>query len=444
MKKFLLLLASLFLAIPTFAQQNVDEPNRMLVNSGGSMKGYVIDRVDSITFALVKGEIKAEIEIHDATCDTLTLSITRTNNCRGFKINVVPENIANMLPHDVAVIDWLNRLNSPTYYDDFVRGKLSGINLNPDSKYVVYTVGIDMFGVEDGICRAEFSTPAPVIVGNPTVTIDTLERTLRTFKIEVTPSEDVVDYYCVAGKEGTMQQQYEMFGPMFGFTNFEQMIKSWGVARRGIDTVEWTAMDPNTKYEIFIVCSDANGNLAPHQVFGISTLELGGPGKAAVEIALGDYKMTEWPDGEGGYQMMPSQFIKFTPNDQASCYRMGVYLATVYDTAKEAIWNDLRRDPPMPMANWFFFEEKETDFQINPSVEAVAISAAKNINGEWGDVTELRFTTPAQVDETTTSSFAGYLTPAALQARFKATQIKNEPGSGKVPHLRKTGLSLAH
>lgn len=444
MKKFLLLLASLFLAIPAFAQQNVDEPNRMLVNSGGSMKGFVIDRVDSITFARVKGEIKAEIEIHDATCDTLTLSVTLTNNCRGFKINVVPENIANMLPHDVAVIDYLNRLNSPTYYENFERGKLSGIKLNPDSKYVVYTVGIDIFGVEDGVCKAEFSTPAPVIAGDPKVKIDTLERKLKSFKIKVTPNEDVVNYYCVAGEEGTMQQQYEMFGPMMGFTNFGQMIKAWGIERSGTDTVEWTSMDPNTKYEIFIVCSDANGNLAPHQVFGISTLELGGPGKAAVEITLGAYRLEKWTVGEEE-QMLPSQFIKYTPNDQASCYRMKVYQASQYDTLdKEAVWSDLRSDPFMPTAYWFFYEEMETDYQINPSVEAVAIAAAKNINGEWGDVKELRFTTPDHVEETTTSAFAGYLSPAALLSRFKATQIRNEPGSGKVPHLRKIGLSLAH
>lgn len=444
MKKFLLLLASLFLAIPTFAQQKVDEPNRMLVNSAGTQKGFVINRVDSITFALVKGEVKADIEIHSVTCDTLTLSVKRTDNCYGFKINIVPANLATYLTNDQIIINYLNRLNSPAYYEDFDHGKLTGIHLEANSEYIVYTVGLDGYGVEDGVCKATCTTPAPTITGDPKVTIDTVEQALKSFKIKVTPNDDVENYYCVAGETGTMQAQYEQFAPMFGYANFEQMIKGWGLKRSGVDTVEWKDMAPNTEYEIFIVCEDKNGNLAPCQVFKISTLALGGPGKAAVKITLGAYRLEKWPVGEED-QMLPSQFIKYTPNDQASCYRMGVYTAAQYDTLdKEELWSQLRSDPPMPMAYWFFYEEMETDYQINPSVEAVAIAAAKNINGEWGDVTELRFTTPDHVEETTTSAFAGYLSPAALLSRFKATQIKNEPGSGKVPHLRKIGLSLAH
>ena len=50
----------------------------------------------------------------------------------------------------------------------------------------------------------------------------------------------------------------------------------------------------------------------------------------------------------------------------------------------------------MNAVGWFQHEELTTDFQINPNNSCVAIAAAKNVNNEWGPVTELFFTTPAQ------------------------------------------------
>lgn len=442
MKKIVLsLITCLAFALSAFAQQPA-EPNRILVHQMTGPSGYILDRVDSLTFARVEGEVKAEIEITEATCDLLKVSVLRTEACIGFKINVVPATIAAQFTDDLQVIHYLNRINSPTYYNDFTNGELTGIQLNPDSKYIAYTVGIDSYGIEDGVCKAEFSTPAPEIIGNPEVSIEIVEQTLKTFKISVKPNEHVNKYYCVAGEKGSMQQQYEQFGPMFGFTNFEQMIKMWGLEREGTDEVEWKDMAPNTVYEVFIVCSDENDNLAPHQVFEVSTLALGGPGEALVSIKLGEYKLTDWGTADEP-KMLPSQFIKFTPNDQASCYRMGVYKASIYDTIdKEMLWNELRSDPPMPMAYWFFYEEMETDYQIDPSTEAVAIAAAKNIDGKWGDVTELRFTTPAEADPANAASLAGYATSSTIMPRLKALKLKQGFGSGVVPHFQKVSLRL--
>lgn len=432
MKKLAFFLSTLLFSITVFAQT----PNRMLVQDATGYKGYVLDRVDSITFAEVFGEVKANVTVSAATCDTLTLSVTRSESCRAFKINVVPATIAGQLTNDLAVINWLNRLNSPTYYEDFTSGKLTGIDLDAGSDYVVYTVGLDEFGVEAGVCKAEFSTPEPEIVGDPKVEVKIIDRQLRSFKIEVTPNEDVQEFYCVAGEKGTMQSQYEMFGAMFGFTNFGQMIKAWGVARSGKDSVEWTSMDPNTEYEIFIVCTDANDALAPHQVFEVSTLELGGPGVASVAIELKDYKLADW----GEEELLPSQFITFTPNDQASCFRFNVVLDdTAYNNHKEEYWNELRSDPPMPsMAYWFFYEELTTDFQINPNTAAVAIAAAKNSKGEWGEVTELKFTTPDR-------AIAAKSITSKIVSRLKAVKGQTKPGNGFVPRLNhKVGMMLTH
>jgi hypothetical protein len=120
---------------------------------------------------------------------------------------------------------------------------------------------------------------------------------------------------------------------------------------------------------------------------------LGGDGEANVTITLGKYELAEWWG-----EMLPSQYITFTPNDQSSAYRFGVYTAEQYDPYADAIKADLCSNPPVPTSGWFFYEEISTDYQINPNTECVAIAAAKNINGEWGPITEVRFTTPETIE----------------------------------------------
>lgn len=178
-------------------------------------------------------------------------------------------------------------------------------------------------------------------------------------------------------EKGTMQAQYEQFGPMFGFTNFNEMIMAWGLARQGEQVVTWSDMAPNQEYEVFYVATDFEGVACDYQVIETSTLSLGGEGVASVDITLGEYTYTVWED-----EMKPSQFMTFTPNDQASCYRFGVYKAAQYDENPEAIKADLCSDPWMPTSYWFFYEPFTTDYQIDPNEDVVAIAAAKNSLGE--------------------------------------------------------------
>ena len=217
-----------------------------------------------------------------------------------------------------------------------------------------------------------------------------------------------------------------MFAPMFGFTNFNQMIQQWGLQETETTTKTWSSMAPNTEYEVFVAMLDVNGNFAPYEVFEVSTVALGGPGEATVSITLGDYMLTDWWG-----EMLPSQFITFTPNDQASCYRLGVYRAEAYNEDKEAIIADLCSDPWMPTSNWFFYETLTTDFQIDPQSECVAIAAAKNINGEWGRVTELAFTTPDVVGQ------AQAYAPAAPSTKVRTRLVPVEKHQlGTIPTMR--------
>ena len=393
MNKLSIFLASAALTVSAFAQ-DTEVPNRLiLTNTIGNTKGYVLDRVQDLTFARVEGEVKAEVEIFDVQLDMLKVAVTKTPSCYSYKLDILPATIADRYD-DLTVITYIdNYTNASVFYDDFTNADLTGIELKPATNYVLVTIGIDQYGVEDGVVRVPFTTPKPEIVGNPEVTVEVVDRQLTSFSVKFTPNEDVSEYYCVAGEKGTLMSQYEFFGPMMGLSSFTDMIMSWGLPRFSEDTVEWTSMAPNTEYEVYYVALDMNGTPADYQCLEVSTLALGGDGAASVTIELGDYEYTDW-NGE----MLPSQFITFTPNDQSSCYRIGVYLASTYDEKVDEIKDELRSDPEMPTAYWFFYDTLTTDYQINPDTECVAIAAAKNGNGEWGEVTELRFTTPSEAD----------------------------------------------
>ena len=68
----------------------------------------------------------------------------------------------------------------------------------------------------------------------------------------------------------------------------------------------------------------------------------------------------------------------------------------------------------MPTPGWFQYEELTTDYQIDPGTKCVVIAAAKNINGEWGPVTEIFFTTPDDDAPRTSKSRA-----KTIMGRFK-------------------------
>ncbi len=425
------MLAALALNLISYGQTG-NEPNRLIISDNiGNYKGYVIDRVDGISFERVDGEVKAEIEIKEVTLEGLKVAILRDFDCEGYKLDVLPRVLADQLTDPLQVISYISR-NATTYYQDFTDADLTGIELKPDTKYTLFTVGIDKFGVEGDICRADFTTPSIPIVGNPHVETTVIDTSLFSFTVEFTPNSDVSSYYAVAGPKGVLESQFEMFGPGFGFSNITDMIIGWGTPRTGNDVVEWKDMEPNTLHEIYIAVLDANGNAAPYQVIEVSTLSLGGDGEASVSISLGDYKLAEW-DGE----MKPSQFIKYTPNDQASCFRVGVYKAEIYDSSTNEIKAELCSDPFMPTENWFFYEEFETDFQIDPGTAVVAIAAAKNANGKWGPVTELRFTTPDTFPTYAHSS------PAIIESRIKTKKTNKGLKAGYFPTIgRKEGIRL--
>lgn len=439
MIKQFLLGASLLIA-PVLGAQTSQDPNRVLLNfpGGFNYKSFVIDNVDSITFARVEGEVAAKIKIIEVGDNELTLDIERTDACSSFLINVIPQSIANQVTdNDPAMFNYLTSLNSPRCYDDYLGGKLTGLELVPGGEYSVVTAAYDDLGTEVGISRADFKAKTPELVGNPQVTAELVESTLNSFTVKFTPNDDVAKYYTVAGEKGTIQSQYEMFGPMFGATCIEQLIQMWGIETVGEKTETWDNMAPNTDYEVFVVSLDENGTYAPMQIFEYSTLSQGGTGAAYVNVTPTKYELADW-----GGEQKPSLYIKFEPNDQAYCYRFNVAVAANYEADKEGYKEALCSDPPMPTAYWFFYEPMETDFQVDPNTDIVILAAAKNSNNEWGEVNEYRYTTPATVDG------AAKVAPKAAGKGILPRLVPGAktvlPGSGCIPSLKKAAVSLSH
>ena len=392
MKKILIAIAALIVTLSSFAQSDV---NRMLiVDQNGYFKAFNLENVDYASFANVAGEVKAEVTISDIALDKIVMSVTRTSACQGFKLVCVPTvQIATL--SDQGLAQYIDNDNDYTYYQDFKDGELTGMQLEPRTEYTIATVGIDEYNVLCDICRVDFTTPTVPVKGNPYVEVSLDEVTQTTATVRFTPNEDTYQYSYVLGEKGQIAQQYEFFAAFYGYKNIGEMVEAWGIAHTDENVHTWKDLVPGAEYEIYIQTRDTQGIMPEHQIYTLTTQALGGEGVATVEVTLGAYKKMDW-----GGEMLPSQFVTYTPNDQASCYRMGVYLAEIYDADTEAIKEELCTDCPegVTATAWYSYESITTDYQINPNTEFVVIAAAKNINGEWGPITEVRHTTPATVN----------------------------------------------
>lgn len=429
MKKILLFITAILLNFGIYAQ-NVT-PNRFLIHRNNTTNGYIIDNVDSLTFANVQGEVAANLEILEHDLEKVKLTVTRTESCVSFKIVAEPTiKIASL--DDYALASYIDRESESTYYQDFEKAELTGVDFTPNTNYTIATVGIDEYGVLCDVRKAEFKTANATIVGDPQVTAELIDSDFFNFTVKFTPNKDVSKYYVIAGAEGELEYQYETYAPMFGFENFEQLIAGWGLEYEGENTYTWQKMAPGTKHDIHILACDVNGLAAPYTTFNVTTDTLGGEGTAEVQITVGEYSLQKWPDEEGNPTMLPSQFLTYTPNDQTSAYRFGVYFASEYDAESELIKEELCSEPPVPMAGWFFYEGFTTDYQIDPNTDCVVVAAAKNINGEWGPINEIRFTTPADVTRTSESK--------STSIGKRENKVKNE--AGKVPSIKPQKLVL--
>lgn len=369
--------------------------NRMVVvPKAGQPQGYVVNNVDSIFFTSV-GRAAADVTINktsfSAAGDTLWLAITPTAECASYRITTTTKARADMMTTPAALESWLDYNNASSYYQAFTNAQMTGFETPfvAGSDYAVLTLGYDKYNTPCEISRADFSTPAAPYIGNPSVTWQTTDSTTTTISMQFTPNSDCASYTFCLFEEGTAEQQFEQWAPMFGFANLSDMIKQFGYNLYSDSyTNTWTGLAPGTRYDIYILPMDANGAYAPLILAKASTMKQGGEGVATVEITLGDFKSSD-----GSYY----QEVTYTPNDQASLHRDMIIAADAYNTAE---WGEagvlayLKGDNPYD-PYWNQYGVDNATWNADPSTSYIAFSIAKNANDEWGPLARLEFTTPA-------------------------------------------------
>lgn len=385
----------------SFAKYGIAD-NLVIYKTNGTKEQIFLDDIDSLTFKNVEGRVAADVEIVGYTSNSITLNVTRTASCVGFKMTCLPfKDIAGMWDDDLIKFVGDNIEN--TYKEDLEGVEFTDLGLTSNTEYAIITVGIDEYGLLCDVVKKRFATPHADLVGKPQLEVEVLTNNLYDFTLGFTPNNDVSKYRVLLGEEGVLEDQYSMFAYVFGWKTMSDMIKDWGMELTGINEHYYDDKSPNTVYELYILTFDINGIAAPYTVFKFKTKNLGGEGIAKVDIELGAYKYTEWPYEDTLTISLPSQFLTFTPNDQASAYRFNVILEENYNADPDGYQEDLCSDPFTTTQDWFQHETLTTDFQIDPGTSCVAIAAAKNANDEWGPVTELFFTTPDEVPDKATA-----------------------------------------
>lgn len=390
----LLILAALSICIG-HAQTS---PDRVIVKeTSGMYKGFLAERIEEITFDKIEGRVAADVEIlnvEEGDNPSLSLAITRTEECQSFRIGVIPPKAAAFVTTDEGLANYLENVSPTVYYDDFTNAKMDGFNESfvPDADYIVATIGYDKYGIACSGSRKTFHTAAVPVVGNPVVTCTILDIQQKEFTIKFEPNEDVSEYYlCAFDKnQGGLDEQFAMWGPMFGCNTPDEMIvRLAGSAHVNTYTNTWTNESPSTDYEIYAAILDAEGNFAPRAKVELTTLGYGGEGTSEINIEVGEFQYQADADTY-------TQRLIYTANDQTNFFRdilieKGAIEENFGDEA--GLVEYLKIDQPMN-PYWNQYQIDDWQWVINPGTTYIAYAIGQNANGEWGTLAKKEFTTP--------------------------------------------------
>ncbi len=424
MKKFFTCIAMLAAMATASAQDTT--PNRLLLNRNGMSTAYAIDRVDSLSFATVEGEVKAALEYKDVKitpeADSIWVAVTMSEACYSYSIDVLPSNTTNHYD-DETLGRYFQQMNSPKFNQNFTNAALTGFEtrLQHNTSYTVFTVGYDKYGVACDASRAEFTTPLKPTIGKPSVTYNIDETTGTSFTLTVTPNDDCFAFYWCQFGRGEAQAQFEQWGPMFGFANIESMIVQFsGFAYYEEYTSTWNGLDPNTEYEVVVVPVDEEGTYGEMVTIPVTTTKLGGTGEAKVDIEIGEFG----GDATSGYY----QYVTFTPNSETSVYHYMIMTKEKYDTdyTDESIKEILTADknPFGYDPYWNGYRVDSSSWGTEPGESYYALAMAKNINDEWGPLAKVEYTSPT-VEDAPASGIVK--TPARVKSMIKQAPTRVKP-----------------
>lgn len=395
---FLLMATSAIL----MANAATPDPNRVLLNhADGTTLSVMADRVESVSFATVEGEVSLTAEIMEVNMDekTVTVAIENTPSCIGWKYAVIPESKLSIYDTDAKLASYIGA-NCPYILNSSIGGGIIDVpDMKPGSQYALCCVGIDRYNTLCEVSVTKFDTPVEV-TGKPWVNVTFQNTTENSFEVTMSPNDDCSSYAAVVYPLGEIERSYQSYGPQFGSTSIEDYIVnilSW-MKYTGERTDTYDGLLPGTTYQVSIVPIDNDGQPAPMIAYKVKTLG-GVKGHAWVDIEQTDYMLMQKPNPDNIMQIIwaPFQAFWLTPGEATVKFRSVAISEEEFnemgiDAAKALVC----ADPPgnVPDDMWFRYTPCRQLFEFEPNTTGYMLAAGKNSNGEWGEVNILKFTTP--------------------------------------------------
>ncbi len=325
--------------------------------------------------------------------EPVTVSVKRTTACHTFQLACMTAEIANQVPNDEVLVKYLQKMKYKKYDKDLNNVKLVdlGFAFNKGYSYKLFAVGYDKEGTVGVVSQTDFTIPKQDIWGKPNVDCKIIATAPDSMQVSFTPNKDVGGYGLCIFEAGTIQSQFEQHSRMMGFSTIADMIKRFsGKDYKDTQTKTWKDLIPNTSYDFCVQMWDRNGNFLDVQKITAKTAVLGGKGEANVTIDIKDFGGSE----DTGY----FQIVVYTPNEQAALHRDIIITEEAFnkaDMGDKGIIKMLQEEQPQnPYWNQYGIDKAQ--WNAIPNTTYIACSIARNVDGKWGKLKKVKFTTPSK------------------------------------------------
>ena len=127
MKRLLFLFT--FIAASLFAWAQNNNTRVLIHETNGNVKGYLVERVDSIDFVKIAGPVSVEAKFLKYSAgvdgDTIWAAFQRSADCHGYRFSIVPKVLADKLENEMQYITMIERSNNPLFTEDFTNAQMT-------------------------------------------------------------------------------------------------------------------------------------------------------------------------------------------------------------------------------------------------------------------------------------------------------------------------------
>lgn len=248
----------------------------------------------------------------------------------------------------------------------------------------------------------------------PDVTITVTNTTTTTVTADFTPNSSCTSYHILMSTANEMTMYAQMM--QCPLTN---LVISWGIEYQNADTYTWEEMTPATEYTIYVAAIGNGDTVLCTQL--ATTQSQGGAGASAIEITVTDITTS-------------SARVICTPNSETAVF---------YDQLiAKSLFEEIGQDSATAIVKASMYPLYTTDdwtwSNLEENTEYYALAIGQNVNGEWGDLSILEFSTLES--SIATNEFANFLTypnPAS-----DVLNIQTEAGIKQIEVLNLLGQTI--